>query len=182
VGDATDETHKTLYIHTTPQIEILKLRLKLAQRYVMNALRGRPEPKHVRFDVRAVAVIWDESHRRILTQHGHAERELLSVQCTGNYAPWVELEVGIQRWLKVHPKFHWVGVWQNPAEDAIEFIFATTVNEHSVASSAEWQTAQNAALLGRDAQYISQIKSTYAQDRVWSLAHQPQSATIVQNL
>ncbi|MEL6150577.1 MAG: NUDIX domain-containing protein [Chloroflexota bacterium] len=181
VHDAAAEKHRALHIHTTPRMEIAMLRLKLARRYVLNYLRGRPEPKHVRFNVRAVAVIWDEPHKRILTMPGKHSRVLPYVPCDGNRAPWEELAHGLRRWLDAAPKLHWAGVWQDTTTDAIEFVFAATVDEHSIATAAEWQSARNAALVGRDAQYISRIKATYRQETVWSLAHQPGDARIIRN-
>ena len=54
----------TLHVHTTPPLEMLKLRLKLAQRWVSNLLSGRPEPRHVRFDVLAVCLVWDAEQQQ----------------------------------------------------------------------------------------------------------------------
>ncbi|MEM6527167.1 MAG: hypothetical protein AAF653_02670, partial [Chloroflexota bacterium] len=141
----------------------------------------RPEPKHVRFDVRAVAVIWDRPHKRILTMHGKHERVLPYVPCDGKRAPWEELARGLRRWLNTAPELHWVGVWQDTTTDAIEFVFAATVDEHSIATATEWQSARNAALMGRDALYVNCIKSTYRTDFIWLLAHQPGDVRIIQH-
>ncbi len=166
---AADDARKVLYIHTTPLWQAMRLRLKLGQRWLQNWLQGRPEPRHVRFEVCAVAVLWDEPHRRVLTVPGDRERVLPYVPCTGEHAPWVTLAHGLRRWLGVAPALHWVGVWQDVAENAIELVFAATVDATQLTAHVEWTDAQNGALLGRDAAYVRRISATYAQDRVWSI-------------
>jgi hypothetical protein len=35
---------------------------------MMNLLQGRPEPRHVPFQVTATALIWDRDHHRLLVE------------------------------------------------------------------------------------------------------------------
>lgn len=164
--DAADDTKKRLNIHTTPQWEIFKLRLKLGWRWLFNLLRGKPEPRHVRFDVSAVAVIWNPTHRRVLTMPGRHEQVLPFVRCDGSQAPWVALGSEIQRCFNLEPQLHWVGTWQQPDDDCIELVFAATVEESQL---AQWTTAQNSALIGRDAIYVQRTKPTYQQEQIWTI-------------
>lgn len=169
VSDAANDVQKVLHIHITPIQQVLMLRLKLARRWLWNLLRGRLEPKHVRFDVRAVAVIWNPAHKRILTMAGAHEQVLPFVQCNGTQAPWVQLSHGIRQWFHVQPQLHWVGVWQQPGENRIEFVFATTIDETQLARDVTWTASQNSALIGRDAAYVQRIKSSYPQEQIWTI-------------
>lgn len=178
--DAAADQLKALHIHHTPRLEIIKLRLNLARRYVMNLLRGRPEPKHVRFHVRVVGVIWDEAHRRVLTVPGKHEQVLPFLTCDGRQAPWLALQRGVKTWFGIQPDFSWVGIWQQPTQNAIELIFAATAEQEQqlLAHHAEWTAVQNAALIGRDAQYVQRIKPTYRDDPVWTIVHEDEIAAI----
>jgi len=68
---AQDAVHqvkaRTLSIATAPA-EIRRIRRKLARRWIMNLLQGRPEPRHVPFQVTATALIWDQDHHRLLVE------------------------------------------------------------------------------------------------------------------
>lgn len=166
---AATPTRKVLYVHETPPDEIRRVRRKLARRWVTNLLRGKPEPRHVRFHVQAVGLLFDTAHRRLLTLPGHRERVLPFVACMGDDAPWLELVSGVQAAFGLTPHFHWVGVWQDVSRDAIELVFAATVPESTLPPGAEWSTAQTAALLDRDAAYIDRVKASYPIDPVWTI-------------
>lgn len=166
VKDALSDEPVYLRMIGTPATEIRRIRRKLAWRYVHNLLRGQPEPRHVRFDVRAVAIIWDENHKRVLTMRGAHEQVLPFVICWGEKSPWQVLSEGLRGTLGIDAPLHWVGIWQNTADNAVELIFAATVQEQTM-SKALWVGVQNAALIGRDADYVTHTRSTYARDDVW---------------
>jgi hypothetical protein len=72
----------------TPFDEQRLIRRKLRTRYVQNLLKGTPEPRHVRFESQAVAVIMNINTNRIYLLNGDLPR----VRCDGRAAPWEQLE------------------------------------------------------------------------------------------
>jgi len=104
VHDAARADGASLHIHTTPIWEVILLRLKLARRWVSNWLRGQPEPQHVRFNVFAVCLAWDEASGQLKGEW--------RVPVSGETAPWAAFQGA-----------KWVGVWQNTSLNQIEFVF-----------------------------------------------------------
>ncbi|MCA9908124.1 MAG: NUDIX domain-containing protein [Anaerolineae bacterium] len=153
----------------TPPGEQRHMRLTFARRYVWNWLRGRPEPKYPVFDVRATALIWDESHRRVLTVKNGNGRTLPRVRCDGTRAPWIQLAKTVRDTCGIAVDLHWVGVWQDAPRNKLEFVFAATVNAKTIFRAGEWTLARGAGLPDYDMRYIVQTKASYAQDAVWLL-------------
>lgn len=162
--------HKPRVIETARR-DRRRLKRRFALRYLWNLLRGRPEPQFPQFDIRAVAVIWDEHHRRVLTLPERREQILPRVICDGERAPWDDLAQMIAYQFEVYPAFRWVGVWQSPAHEAFELIFAATVPQTTIPDQADWTLARNAALSDLDMEYVSLVKPGYASAPVWSLNH-----------
>lgn len=149
--------------------ELRRLRRRLRLRWVGNLLQGHPEPRFPRFDVRAVALIWEQSHKRVLTLQGKRGRTLPRLRCSGQDAPWLELRARVKRQCAIAPAFQWVGLWQDPARDVLEFVFAATIPERRLSGSAEWSGIMNAPLGDRDMRYVEQVGPDYPQDPVWTL-------------
>lgn len=154
----------------TPPDDLQRARRQLRLRWFKNLLAGRPEPRYPRFEVRAVGLIWDESHRRVLTLPDARRRVLPRIVCSGARAPWHELAAAVGPYNS--PVFHWVGLWQDTAQDEMEFVFAATVEEADLPEPAEWSTARNAALAGRDAVYVEHTRPAYARDPVWTIVQE----------
>lgn len=171
VTDALAHTRPFPHIATTPQPELQRIKWKLRWRWVKNLLQGRPEPRYTRFTVQAVAVIWDETHQRVLTLPGTRARVLPRIVCDGETAPWQQLANEIHRYFKGELVFQWVGLWQNPAGDSLELIFSATVSPIELAHGAEWSSADTAALMGLDAEYVTRIQPTYLTDDVWTMQY-----------
>lgn len=153
--------------------ETRRMALKLRLRYVENLLRGKPEPKRVSFDVQAVGVVWDETHRRLLTLRRKRTEALPRVVCTGERPPWDELADAILRETGAAVSLRWVGVWQDVERDRVEFVFAATTTEsHDLPEGAEWSLARNIALPAREMRYVHLVKPSYARDRVWLLGRE----------
>jgi 8-oxo-dGTP diphosphatase len=173
--DALEPQAPVLHTLTTPPVEIRRIKRKLAWRWVQNLLRGQPEPRHVRFYIASVGVIYDENHKRVLTVTGEGERPALPrIRCRGRLAPWTELRVELVRYLNIDVNLRWVGLWQHTGRDQLEFVFAATVQPANglpvtAKHGAEWSTAQNIALVGRDAVYVQRVTPEYNQGRVWLL-------------
>lgn len=161
-----------------------RMQLGLGWRWVKNALSGRPEPKFARFHVRAVGVVWDEACRRVLTLPAKRGRTLPRVACEGADAPWVEMARLVKAVYGLEPTLHWVGVWQDPPRDVIEFVFAVSLPEKPLKGNAEWSITQNAALGDRDVAYVGRVKPAFATDAVWTIIQNDemgQGGTLIQD-
>jgi ADP-ribose pyrophosphatase YjhB (NUDIX family) len=176
VGDALAERRRELRLLKLSRLQRFGLRVALAWRWLRNWLSRRPEPKFVDFDVAAVALIWDDAHRRVLTVAGEREGCLPRIACDGKAAPWEHLNARMKARLGNLPPFHWVGLWQDIEHKQVELIFAASLTQAQPDDSLTWVTAQNAALIDRDAAYVERVKTTYANDPVWTV----ESGSVVQ--
>lgn len=149
--------------------DLRRARRRLAWRWVTNLLSGRPEPRRARFQVSAVAVIWDEAFRRVLTLPGRRGRVLPRVPCVGGRAPWDTLADRLCQEHGLALQLHTTGVWQDVARDRVELVFAASMPERNVPGPAEWSTAQHAALGDRDLAYLRRVRSGFAADPIWTL-------------
>jgi ADP-ribose pyrophosphatase YjhB (NUDIX family) len=184
VDDALAPQRPLPRVLSVPPAELHRLRLALGRRYVWNWLRGKPEPRFPLFDVRAVGLVWDETHRRLFTlKHGNG-RALPRLRCDGQGAPWEQLSATIHAACGLQVTFSWVGVWQDAARNKIEFVFAANAPATPLFRAGEWTTARNAALPERDADYAARVRPSYATDPVWMLttASQAQAGDVLQHL
>lgn len=171
VRDAFAETRPLPTSDVMPIRTRRMIRAMLGWRWIKNLLSGRPEPRFVDFHIRAVGLIWDRPHRRVLTLPGKRGRVLPRVVCNGQHAPWDELRDSVHQQCGISPTFHWVGVWQDAPRNLIEFVFAATLPETNLRGDAEWSGLQNTSLGDRDLAYTERVKSTYAKDPVWTILH-----------
>ncbi|RMF81720.1 MAG: NUDIX domain-containing protein [Chloroflexi bacterium] len=149
--------------------ELRQLRWKLRRRWLWNRLRGKPEPKWPRFDVRAVVVIHNTSYRRVLTVANHSTHILPCVLCDGSAAPWQQLREIIAGYGVHLPVLHWVGLWQDTTTNRIEFIFAAAIDEVELHNNATWTSIRNAPLMGRDITYAKRVAAGFLQADVWTI-------------
>lgn len=150
--------------------EMRSLKLRLGLRYMKNALRGRPEPKFPYFDAHAVAVIWNESTNRILTLRGTDDlRTLPSVLCDGTSAPWEQLAVSIEQRTSISVALHWAGIWQDARRNQIEFVFGGVVPNTDLFRAGEWSSPRNTVFDDHDAEYVTQVMPTFAEEPVWTM-------------
>lgn len=168
INGAVAETRPLPQVITTPPAQLRMTRWKLRRRYVTNLLRGKPESRHVRFNLQAVGIVWEAGSNRVLTISNQRMRSLPRVVCDGS-APWSQLTHFIGRYLAAPLTFQWVGVWQYPHTDSLELVFAATVYDHALLQ-AEWTSAQNGALNERDATYIDHTTPEYLTASVWMLS------------
>jgi ADP-ribose pyrophosphatase YjhB (NUDIX family) len=158
-------------IETSPT-ELQRLRLRLGWRYVMNALHGRPEPKFPRFDVRAAAVIWNESAHRVLSLRGNDDlRALPRVVCDGESAPWTQLAAAIEERTGIGAVLQWAGIWQDARRNQLEFVFGAVVPHSDLFRAGEWSSPRNAVFDDHDTQYVTRVKPTFADEPVWTVNH-----------
>jgi 8-oxo-dGTP pyrophosphatase MutT (NUDIX family) len=155
----------------TPPGEQRRLRMAFARRYLWNWMRGKPEPRFPVFDVSAAALIWDESHMRVLTLKHGSGRALPRVACDGRHAPWMQLAAAVRQACGLGVGLHWVGVWQDALRDKIEFVFAATVQQTPLFRAGEWTTARHAPMTERDLRYVIHTRRSYARDPVWLIGH-----------
>lgn len=154
----------------TPRREMRRLKLRLGIRYVMNALRRRPEPKFPRFDVSASAVIWNEPQHRVLTLRGRKElRTLPRLTCDGSSPPWLQLDEMIQERTGLSLTLQWVGLWQDARRNRIEFVFRALSPNVDLFRAGEWSSPRNAALDDRDLSYVARAKPTDSVEPVWTI-------------
>ncbi len=148
-----------------------RARRRLAWRWVANLLRGRPEPRFARFQVRSVGVIWDAPFRRVLTLPGRRGRVLPRVMCDGARAPWEALADELRQRHGLALRLQTVGIWQDLLRDRVELVFAAAAAEKNLLGAAEWTTAQHAALGDRDLAYIERVRPAFAADPIWTIIH-----------
>ncbi|GAB4526543.1 MAG: hypothetical protein OHK0046_43450 [Anaerolineae bacterium] len=118
------------YASETPPAEYRRLRRKFALRYVRNLLSGRPEARFPRFNVHIVAVIWDAAHERVLAwQDGHLPR--INPAASSDYTLWQWIKNTPQQFGTTISERRWVGIWQNPDEGAITFVFRASAQNQT---------------------------------------------------
>ncbi|MFZ4826554.1 MAG: NUDIX domain-containing protein [Phototrophicaceae bacterium] len=166
---AQDAVHqvkaRTLSI-ATPPAEMRRIRRRLAQRWVMNWLRGRPEPRHVPFHVTATALIWDHDHNRLLVDGENLT--LPHVLCRGQRAPWLDLQHKLESHYHIQgASLRWVGIWQDPLQNQIDLVFATTVHTLLPSSRLNWVIPRNTGLSERHFSYAQKTSTQYSESNVW---------------
>lgn len=152
----------------SPLGELRRVKWALRRRYVSNLLNGKPEPRHVRFNIHAVGIIWEKQGQRVLTLSNQRLRSLPRVVCDGS-TPWQQLALSVRRYTDASLSFQWVGMWQYVETDTLEFIFAATTGENAVTGGAEWSTAHSGILNDRETAYVTQTPPDYAVKPVWTL-------------
>lgn len=153
-------------------IAIQKLKLRLGIRYVMNVLRGRPEPKFPYFDVCAAAVIWNENTHRVLTLRGSDDlRTLPRVVCDGETPIWEQLAASVYERTGLTVSLQWAGVWQDARRNQLEFVFGAVVPNGDLFRAGEWSSPRNTVLDDLDAEYVMRVKPTFASEPVWTVDH-----------
>lgn len=154
----------------TPPAQQRRIRWALRRRYVVNLLSRRPEPRFVRFDVRAVAVIWDELRHRVLTVPSEPLiSRLPQVVCNGTRAPWDQLASACRAHLTRPPELAWIGLCQRPASDHVSLIFSATAPEDTLIGAAQWHNPQNTPLDGLESEYVSRCARAQGAAGVWTL-------------
>lgn len=169
IRDAFAKQRPYPQIHAMSAAELRRSRWQLRWRWVRNLLNGRPEPRYPVFHIRATAVIWDAGFHRVLTMTGNRGRVLPRVPCDGSVSPWEALQIMLKYYCHITPKFQWVGVWQNPAKGAFDFVFAANMTETPLPPNYEWSTPRNTPLSNRDMDYINRVNPSYATDPVWMM-------------
>ena len=186
--EALVETRPQLRIVSSTREELLRLRLRFGRRWLYSRLTGHPEPRFPRFNVRAVAVILENSARRVLTVPGAGFnpgdtaagfRMLPRVVCAGEVAPWEQLAQSIRRWVASTLSLQWVGLWEDVSRGMVEFVFAATVPEIDLPNGAQWTITRNAALSDRDMAYVERVKPTYSRDPVWTIVVRDEPTDII---
>ncbi|MEZ4666742.1 MAG: NUDIX domain-containing protein [Anaerolineae bacterium] len=167
--DSAAGTRHLPRVITTPPHELRRVKSQLRWRWIWNLLGGRPEPRFPVFQVTAVGLVWDDDHTRVLTVPTSTGYALLRVECDGQTAPWLQLLAAARLEMTSVQTFRWVGLWEDTAQNRIELVFATTVEENQPIRDAEWSIARNVALPTRDRLYVEQVKPRYHLDPVWSL-------------
>lgn len=158
-------------IETSPA-EMRRLRLRLGWRYVWNAVWGRPEPKFPEFNVSAVAVIWNETTRRVLTLRGKGDLRMLPrLMCDGMSAPWQQLAAMLAERTGIEARLNWAGVWQDAARNRIELVFSAVLPSGDLFRTGEWSSARNTAFENRDALYLARVKPAAIPEPVWTIDH-----------
>jgi ADP-ribose pyrophosphatase YjhB (NUDIX family) len=169
IGSLLSHSHPLPVVLTTPPDESRRVRAALARRYVWNWLRGKPEPHYPCFEVRAVGLIWEQTHRRVVTIKRGNGRSLPRVLCDGVRAPWVQLGDAVRDSCGLSAQLAWVGVWEDNAANQLEFVFAASLQETPLFRAGEWTSARNAALPERDLEYLGRTRASYAHDPVWMM-------------
>lgn len=147
VGLGGDQARDALALHPqpilrmidTPLAERRAIRRRLRRRYLVNLLRGRPEPRFARFTVEAVAVIRTGGDARLLAIGGHGRAALPRLTCNGDSAPWDALTRACTPFLSVPPVFTWSGLLEAPDQRRLTFVFAATVPQEVVRAPAGWR-------------------------------------------
>lgn len=158
-----------LHIQTTPPEQLQRIRWALRRRYIANLLRGRPEPRHVRFRLQAVGIVMDSTNHNILLETHSEGIRLPRVICDGS-APWSQLQRTLKPVLSDHVDFQWAGLWQRTERNTVQFVFfaqAGTVGDRVQHPSIRWHPINANALDNRDQAFITQTRAH--PDEFWML-------------
>lgn len=167
----SEPSRRTLVIEMKPQ-ESRRIRWRLRGRWVWNLLRGRPEPRFPKFQVRAVGLIWNQTHQRILALNSAGKVTLPTVECDGHHAPWEALSVAACRQSGHRLVFRWIGLYEDVDRSRIDLVFAATADEEvEPPDGIEWLVARTAPLSPLEMDMLNRAKPTYQQDAVWSMRH-----------
>lgn len=179
IRDATLRHPPAPRIITTDPADLRRVRLALRRRYLTNLLRGKPEPRHVRFNVQAVGLVWIRARDAVLTIPNRRLRALPRVVADGTPL-WQQLATDLRRYLDADLAFQWVGSWQDAASDTLDFVFAARTYEGIPRNGAEWTTTRNGALNERDAAYLAATAPDFEYAPIWSrLAQDPAADTTI---
>ncbi len=165
--DTLSPQRPTFRLLTSTRRERNAIRAQLGWRYVWNFARGKPEPRYPHFSVSAIAVVWDENYRRLLTLKHGSGRALPRVMCGGKTAPWVQLSNVIEQAAGVQPELSWVGVWQDAPRSRLEFVFAASMSATPLFRGGEWTSARSAPLPARDAEFTERVGQNYTSEPIW---------------
>jgi ADP-ribose pyrophosphatase YjhB (NUDIX family) len=178
--DALADTCHQPRILTMPSAAYRNMRWRLRWRWLENLVRGRPEPRFPRFTTRAVAMIFNENHQRVLTlpndQYGQVLPECI---CDGRQAPWEQLAHIVLNSSGLQVTFRWVGVQQFAQDNAYCLVFATTVPELMLRSPAEWSMVRNVAISPDHIDYIQRVKTGYHRFPAWSIQRDSNAETLL---
>ncbi|MBL8154165.1 MAG: NUDIX domain-containing protein [Anaerolineae bacterium] len=149
-----------------------RVRWRLRGRWLWNLLRGRPEPRFPRFVVRAVGLIWNDLHQRILVVNSVNGCHLPVADCAGQIAPWEELGRVVQRETGQCPSFWWVGLYEDTGRNRVDLVFAATVDEElELRDGVEWVFARTAPLPTLEAEMVNRVRTSYREEPVWTMRH-----------
>ncbi len=179
IADALADSLPSPHVLRTSPDELRRVKWQLRRRWIVNLLRGRPEPRYVRFNVQASALIFDQKRQYVLTMKGARARVLPRVVCEGDTPPWEQLSALLTGYGISLSVLRWAGVWQNVPGDSFEFAFSTILPEGDLPDSLEWSPVQNAALMGQDAEMLSQTLSHLPQQKVWLQRYWPEQLPLV---
>lgn len=151
-------------IQTTPPEQLRRVRWALRRRYIANLLQGKPEPRHVRFNVQAVAIILDLSGQYILVETHRDHDQLARVVCDGS-APWIQLQQSLP--LSKPMDFQWAGLWQRPETNMLSFVFIAY--HHHIAAEAEytWKRLDETVLNTQDEAFVKQVRQPTKHTSIW---------------
>jgi 8-oxo-dGTP pyrophosphatase MutT (NUDIX family) len=164
-GHGGDQARDSLALHPqpilrvidTPSAERRAIRRQLRRRYVVNLLRGRPEPRFARFTVEATAVIRSSDGARVLAIGNHGRGALPRIACGGDSAPWDALARVCQPFVGTTPAFTWSGLLETPDERRLTFIFGAMIPQDAVRAPAFWR--ESSAFTGTDADALDALWS-----------------------
>jgi ADP-ribose pyrophosphatase YjhB (NUDIX family) len=150
-----------------------RVKWRLRVRWLWNLLRGRPEPRFPRFAVRAVGLIWNDVHQRILALNSGNEYHLPAADCTGLFPPWEELRNTVQRETGCCPSFWWVGMYEYTGQSRVDLVFAATVDEELELrrDRVEWVFARTAPLPTVEAEMVNRVSPSYREEPIWTIRH-----------
>jgi len=167
---------RALHIVSTPPLAYAWLRLALARRYVINALRRRPEPRFPALRATASALIPHPDGGRVLTlpQNAGPGRELRTLprlSIDGRVPPWRAIAALVRDRCGVHAvDWRWAGVAEDGVGE-IEFVFTAHTPQRDSIRGWGW-SARHDALTDVDYALVSR---TFAEPpgAIWSVVHPP---------
>jgi ADP-ribose pyrophosphatase YjhB (NUDIX family) len=159
--DATTGAAGQMRVLPTAYSQMLHLRARFALRYMVNALRGWPEPSFPYVTVTAAALVREPDSGRLLTVPGIRSaagqmRALPRIDATGDAPPWDALNRHLEADFGLRPDLRWVGLWQNAPANALELVFAA---QSSAVGGGDWTAPRLAALEDRDAAYVARTSA-----------------------
>jgi 8-oxo-dGTP pyrophosphatase MutT (NUDIX family) len=176
VRDVFEQQPHLAHIEVSPS-EFRRLRRKFAWRWVMNFLRGQPEPRYPRFTIHASLAMRDDEDNVLSLPNTDGSRILPGLECDGESPIWEQVRKYARDTYDLyelrHSQLRWLGLFQNPAKNRLEFIFATRL---AVATPLTSKMLQRTPINSRNwwqgyQPFVEHLVSTNS-DAVLTIVHQ----------
>ncbi|MGB1289355.1 MAG: hypothetical protein ACPG7F_22655, partial [Aggregatilineales bacterium] len=103
--------------------------------WIKNLLSGRPESRYPQFNTHASLVLRNTEGHILTVPHENNQRILPGIALNGKTAPWEQVKQHVRTQYDMYELrdagLSWRGLWENPVNNALEFIFQSDIQPAS---------------------------------------------------